>query len=451
MPPKKLKPNDASDYPCDHAVISSTTSDLPCDHAVKPSTTKDDPFSYPDVMTMSVTQLKSELNLQQVSIVGNSKKTALRAQVLQSYKDALPDKVAKHFLTYHDCHYRVSHQSKLKNCVSFRCTRYQVTPAAGVVKLPWTNYKSCKKFIDNDPTLDLKKHCQSCPGKMMVVITNGTVGLPSFPPPYHLCGNASNIPIIQLGQQDLRPTLQMICPTVLFKDVLTPGHRQDIINSLAKKVNWTPLTGGGKKRFYVSDLASQPDVCLVVQRVMKPLIDYVQGLYPSLVCVKLGALKSLPNCPSQYEGHNNRFHSDYSSHYPEIAPAARPVSVILALDPFEIQYLPHISLTRRDIVHLTVPAGHAIIFTDACLHAGGANNSTKTLFRLFGYMVSTTAHFPVNQVFKYDWNGANDDMDATISFVDEKTGEERDNENEGYMDSDSDNDGGGKQKSHSGM
>jgi hypothetical protein len=53
--------------------MSSTTSDLPCDHAVKPSTTLDDPFSYPDVMTMSVTQLKSELNLQQVSIVGNSK------------------------------------------------------------------------------------------------------------------------------------------------------------------------------------------------------------------------------------------------------------------------------------------------------------------------------------------------------------------------------------------
>jgi hypothetical protein len=136
MPPKKLKPNVASDLPCDHAVMPSTTSDLPCDHAGKPSTTLDDPFSYPDVMTMSV--------------------------------------------------------------------------------------------------------------------------------------------------------------------------------------KWSSLTGGGKKRFYVSDLASQPDVCQVVQRVMKPLIDYVQGLYPSLVCVKFGALKSLPNCPSQYEGHNNRFHSDYSSHYPEL-------------------------------------------------------------------------------------------------------------------------------------
>ena len=298
----------------------------------------------------------------------------------------------------------------------------------------------------------MKQHCQSCPGKMKVVITtNGTVGLPSFPTPYHLCGAVSNIPIIQLGQQDLRPTLQVICPTVLFKDVLTNGHRQDIINILDKKVKWSSLTGGCKKRYYVPDLDSQPDVCQVVQCVMKPLIDYVQGLYPSLVCVKLGALKSLPNCPSQYEGHNNRFHSDYSSHYPEIAPAERPISVILALDPFEIQYLPHISLTRGEIVHLTVPAGHGIIFTDACLHAGGANNSTKTLFRLFGYMVSTPAHFPVNQVFKYNWNGPSDDMAATISFVDEKTGEESDTENDGKIYNDSDSDGDEKQSSRSGM
>ena len=42
-------------------------------------------------------------------------------------------------------------------------------------------------------------------------------------------------------------------------------------------------------------------------------------------------------------------------------------------------------------------------------------------------------------------------MDATISFVDEKTGEESDNENDGDMDDDYDSDGGGKQISHIGM
>ncbi len=164
-----------------------------------------------------------------------------------------------------------------------------------------------------------------------MVITNGTVGLFSFPLPFHLCGNVSSIPIMQLGHQDFRPTFQMISPTVLFKDVFSTENRQAIIDIPDKKVTWDPLTGGCKKRYYVSDLASQPEVCEVVDRVMKPLIDYVQ-MISFLGCVKLGALKTLPHCPSQYQGHNNRFHSDYSSNFPEISPAQRPVSVILALD-----------------------------------------------------------------------------------------------------------------------
>jgi hypothetical protein len=102
-------------------------------------------------------------------------------------------------------------------------------------------------------------------------------------------------------------------------------------------------------------------------------------------------------------------------------------------------------------VHLTVPVGHAIIFTEACLHSGGANTSSKHLYRLFAYMVSSAAHFPVNQVFKYDWKGADDDLDATILYVDEKGGGECDNASDDNMESDSDGDGGGKQISHSGM
>ncbi len=98
-------------------------------------------------------------------------------------------------------------------------------------------------------------------------------------------------------------------------------------------------------------------------------------MYPSLICVKLGALQSLPKCPSQYKGYKNKLHLDYSSNYPKLSPAQRLVSVILALDPFDFLYLPHISETRKDLVELTVPAGHAIIFADACLHLGGPNDS----------------------------------------------------------------------------
>jgi hypothetical protein len=144
-------------------------------------------------------------------------------------------------------------------------------------------------------------------------------------------------------------------------------------------------------------------------------------------------------------------HSDYSSNYPKFAPAQRPVSVILALDPFDFMYLPHISQRRKDLVHLTVPAGHAFIFTEACLHSGGVNDSTKHLFRLFAYMVSCVDHFPSNQVFKYSWKGADDDMDATIEYTKEKGGDEcGDYGSDEDVDGDAD-DGGGKPKSKSGM
>ena len=155
----------------------------------------------------------------------------------------------------------------------------------------------------------------------------------------------------------------------------------------------------------------------------------------------------------------NKFHSDYSFNYSEIAPAQRPVSVILALNQFDFMYLPHISQKRRDIVHLTVPAGHAIIFTDACLHSGDANNSKKHLYQLFPYMVSSADQIPANKVYKYVWKGADDDLDTTILYFDVKDGVEYDEKGGGEggddasddnMDGDTD-DGGGKQMSNSGM
>ena len=269
MPPKKPKPNDASDLPSNHVAMPSNYGNINTS-----TDTHDDPFSYPNVTTMAIAKLKSELNRLQVCIVGNPIKTTLQAKLLTAYQDELLDKVAKFYRNNHNCHYRVLHKSKNKSCVTFIYTRCQVT-APGVVSSPWADYKSCKKIIDNHLPLDMKNNCQSCPGKIVEVITNGTVGLPSFPLPFHLCGNVSSIPIMQLGQQDFHPTFQIISPIVLFKDVFSTENRQAIIAILDKKVKWEKLTGGCKKRFYVSDLASQTEVCKVVERVIKPLIHYV--------------------------------------------------------------------------------------------------------------------------------------------------------------------------------
>jgi hypothetical protein len=93
---------------------------------------------------------------------------------------------------------------------------------------------------------------------MVVNIVNGTVDLPFFPHPFHLCGNVSNILNMDLGRRDLRPTFQMISPTRLSKDVFSIGKRQTIINFLATKVTYNPLTGGFRKRLLLLMLPVSP-------------------------------------------------------------------------------------------------------------------------------------------------------------------------------------------------
>ena len=79
---------------------------------------------------------------------------------------------------------------------------------------------------------------------MCVHTVNDTVSLPFFPPLFHLCGNVSNIRKMDLGQQDLRASFQLISPTVLFKDVFSIDKREAIIDILDKKVKRSTLTGG---------------------------------------------------------------------------------------------------------------------------------------------------------------------------------------------------------------
>ena len=167
---------------------------------------------------------------------------------------------------------------------------------------------------------------------------------------------------------------------------------------------------------------------------MAPLVAIVQAKYPTLLYAKYGALKSLPRCPSQYEGHDNRLHSDYPTLHCDIPANQRPVSIILALDAFDFIYLPHLTLTRKDLVTLQVPAGHGIIFTNACLHSGGANDSDQIKLGLFAYMASDLSHIPHNEVKKFDWSSQSED--ATLGIATE-TGEEDEDEAE-------EDDGGGK-------
>ena len=173
-----------------------------------------------------------------------------------------------------------------------------------------------------------------CPGTMAISIVNGIIGVPFSPPKWHLCGAMEFIQNKELGAANHHHSFEMISPTVQFDKVYTQENHQVLIDFLSAKTTiWTGLTFGfGSKRQLVLDLASHPQVHQVVESAMRPLIAYVLSKYPSLVCVKYGALKSNPPFPSQLQGHNIFLHLDYKSFFNDKPPHHRPVSVIMALD-----------------------------------------------------------------------------------------------------------------------
>ncbi len=112
---------------------------------------------------------------------------------------------------------------------------------------------------------------------------------------------------------------------------------------------------------------------------------------------------SASNAPVQIDGHYGKLHSDYTAGVLERPPDERPRSIILAVDPFGLQYLPNQEMKRKDIKRLNVNQGKMVMFTNMCLHSGDTNQSVIYRLRLFGYMVSHEKDFSKNKVMLYDW------------------------------------------------
>ena len=85
-----------------------------------------------------------------------------------------------------------------------------------------------------------------------------------------------------------------------------------------------------------------------------------------------------------------------------------PVSIIVAVDPFALKYLPNDNMMRKDIQKISVRQGEMVMFTSACLHSGDTNESNEYRLRLFAYLVSNEKDFPQNRVTLFDWT---DDTD----------------------------------------
>jgi hypothetical protein len=189
----------------------------------------------------------------------------------------------------------------------------------------------------------------NCPATMIVqIFNNGVHGIPFYPLPHHLCGHGAKITNVDICC-DPCPALEMITPDRSAFDILTTDKQETLKEEILKDIKFEKLTGGTQgnlhKRVYCPDLSAHPLIYDRVNKAIAPFVTWIQAKYPALQFIKLGVVKSCPNCPSQSCSlHKNKLHLDYMHDYTELSTNYRPMSFNIGIDEFNFMYLPHSSL-----------------------------------------------------------------------------------------------------------
>ena len=202
------------------------------------------------------------------------------------------------------------------------------------------------------------------------------------------------------GEVDDRPPMVVLFPPPYLQ---MDKELKKLGKDLKKCKKWREISGGdGGKRLYLPSLESDPMLASLHARVRAALAPYVAQLrknYPNLRYFKYGAILSRRGARSQYVCHYFRLHSDYSEECHLRLPWYQPCSIILAIDPFRLTYLPEHSMPDCERQTMAVAPTHALGFTNAVLHAGEENEEPYDCVRLFGYGVHMVEDFPKNKIW----------------------------------------------------
>jgi hypothetical protein len=138
-----------------------------------------------------------------------------------------------------------------------------------------------------------------------------------------------------------------------------------------------------------------------IRNLINPIVmHYITRQCPKLTHYKAGAIRSKGQ-ESQYEKWDNHYHWDFSDEVMQMRePNEQPYSVIVALDPFKFKFEEQSCLEDTIDRKILVESGHAVVFTNALNHAGGANlvplvdGEHPYVYRLFAYVVSNPVDYP---------------------------------------------------------
>ena len=170
---------------------------------------------------------------------------------------------------------------------------------------------------------------------------------------------------------------------------------------------WVPVRGGNRTRWHAPDLENDSDLCSHVANFMRPIIEQMfSKFHPDFQWehVKYNALKTAAMSVSQLEGHCGKLHSDYCDILRHLGPSDHPMSVIIALDEFNLYHLPRRDCNRKEMEFVKVEKGEVIAFKAECLHSGGERVSDRDGFRLFAYVTKKKVDIPKDEVQIYDFD-----------------------------------------------
>jgi hypothetical protein len=263
-----------------------------------------------------------------------------------------------------------------------------------------------KKKIAGGKNKKAKATYEKCGGKIKGVFTK--TGF--YFVPHGTTGHACQL---QHGGRRSNPD---ICPPLLLITVAASwGLTNKMLTNMKEALKscpavwWTPLPKQKTTRHWLQRIgeAVTPREKLVkrqVELLLDPFLWYVKFIYPEMRYWKVGALKTKGQTPSQYELWGNKLHTNYLEAVLSRPPQERPMSIIMALDKFLFYFkttMPGsaVGTSAKDYDTVTMQRGQAVAFTYKQLHAGGPNDGTEEVYRLFAYIVSDEADYPPNEVF----------------------------------------------------
>lgn len=227
----------------------------------------------------------------------------------------------------------------------------------------------------------------------------------------HTCG----LSLPKLLADDPRPLITLEALPLKYR--LSATTLETLISCLRSQKDWL-LMVGEERRWQLPDPSKwSADLTAILHYAAKGVLQFLANAHPWLKQSQMTVIRSDPGAPSQREV-AGRFHQDYAPSTWEADFPYQPMSAILALDSFTLEYCMDERPERGPFMRLNVEAGHLVRFTNRLWHAGGANESRTAKYRVFFYLASTRSHIPSGEVF-YATDGLAEEEDSSESAIDE--------------------------------